>query len=92
MGRLRRIITEPTADVPVPSSVGEFDDDRYVSLYLASHIAGISRTSLYREINAGRLISRKVAGRSLVKLASLRLMLEDAPPVVYHDRPRKRAP
>jgi len=40
---------------------------------------GISRSSLYELIAAGRLDARKVAGRTVITDASLRRLLDTAP-------------
>ena len=45
----------------------------------AAKLVGISRSSIYELISAGRLDARKVAGRTVVTGASLRRLIEEAP-------------
>lgn len=45
----------------------------------AVQAAGLSRSTIYELIGAGKLDARKVAGRTLVLAASLRALIENAP-------------
>lgn len=49
-------------------------DPILVTMKEAERISGLSRSSLYREMFAQRLASRKVRGRRLVETASLRAL------------------
>jgi hypothetical protein len=86
MGRVEQPeISPPTREEPIPGighNSQEFEAIRYVTMQVASQISGLSRTTLYRESMAGRLTTRKVAGRALVRLSSLKKLIEDSPPAV----------
>jgi len=43
----------------------------------AAHILGIGKTKLYEEINAGRILAKKVGRRTLIPVQSLRDWIEN---------------
>lgn len=57
-----------------------------VSIPEACRITSIKRSSLYRELAAGRIVAVKVGSRSLIPMESLRNWLKGLPREIYGAR------
>ena len=57
-----------------------------ITVNLASEVAGISSTSIYRLAGQGRLTLKRLAGRVLVETAGLIALIESADPWTPSDR------
>ena len=66
----------------------------YVTIKGAVRASGLSRSTIYEHIAAGRIIARKAGVSTLVDAGSLRAFLDSLPPariVVRHRRPTRAA-
>ena len=61
-----------TTDIPVEAKLAH-------PILEAAAVAGVGRSTIYEEINAGRLIARKARGRTVILHADLQAWLANLP-------------
>lgn len=66
-------------DGPVLSDLGNSQEPLAVSILEGCRIIGVKRSSIYREIAAGRIRAVKAGKRTLLPMASLRAWLASLP-------------
>jgi hypothetical protein len=82
---------EPIASLALKGKTIPWRDRPLHSMQDASHIAGVSKASLYRLASEGRLTLKRLAGRTLVETKSLMALVENAEdwtPATRADRAR----
>jgi len=68
-----------SANGPLTFDAGKSSEPLAVSIIEGGRILGIKRSSIYREIAAGRLLAVKAGKRTLLPMASLRAWLASLP-------------
>jgi hypothetical protein len=89
---VRQMAQTPNPDSTTPARNVAWTERPYLPVAPSAALAGCSSAQIYALAKAGRLELVKLAGRTLVTVASLRALLDSAVPYVPDgSRPRGRA-